>query len=68
MLFTNGKYVRNSVESSAETDVTANVVDFGSEGNTSIDRRLFDMATEAVVYAKGMTWNTCDANIIIFIT
>nr|XP_014089858.1 alkaline phosphatase [Bactrocera oleae] len=53
VLFTNGKYVRNAVESSAETDVTANVVDFGSEGNTSIDRRLFDMATEAVVYAKG---------------
>lgn len=53
VLFNDGKYVRNAVDSSAETDVTANVIDFGNDGNTLTVERLTDMATEAVVYAKG---------------
>lgn len=55
VLFNNGKYVRNAVDSSAETDVMANVIDFGNDGNTLTVERLTDMATEAVVYAKGIT-------------
>lgn len=55
VLFNDGKYVRNAVDSSAETDVTANVIDFGNDGNTLTVERLTDMATEAVVYAKGIT-------------
>ncbi|XP_018791590.1 PREDICTED: alkaline phosphatase 4 [Bactrocera latifrons] len=53
VLFTNGNYVRNAVESSAETDATANVIDFGNNENTPIEQSLSNMATEAVVYAKG---------------
>ncbi|XP_011178280.2 alkaline phosphatase 4 [Zeugodacus cucurbitae] len=53
VLFTNGQYVRNAVESSGETDVAANPIDFGNEENTLIVKRLSDIATEAVVYARG---------------
>lgn len=54
VLFTNGNYVRDAVESSAETDAETNVFDFTEGSAPAIEEWLSNMATEALIYARGM--------------
>ncbi|CAD6994343.1 unnamed protein product [Ceratitis capitata] len=53
VLFTNGNYVRDAVESSAETDAETNVFDFTEGSAPAIEEWLSNMATEALIYARG---------------
>ncbi|XP_017481261.1 PREDICTED: alkaline phosphatase 4 isoform X1 [Rhagoletis zephyria] len=52
-VFTNGYYVRNAVDGSAEVDVIPKEMDFPNENEAAANDRLVNMPTEAVVYARG---------------
>ncbi|XP_067618126.1 alkaline phosphatase 4 isoform X2 [Eurosta solidaginis] len=52
-LFTNGFYVRDAFDSSSEVDVTANEIEFENENEIVNAKRLLELPTEALVYAKG---------------
>ncbi|XP_053953919.1 alkaline phosphatase 4 [Anastrepha ludens] len=53
VVFSNGYYVRNAVDSSGEVDGTANALNFANESEAALEKRLWNMPTETVVYARG---------------